>query len=719
VTSQANTEGSAFSPGFTQICSFAAITAIEHSGKTLQAVILQCVAKNTDRRLQNANDLAGEIERRYSLRIPRHEVEQALYLLVRAEQVHEDTAGRLTLQREERERICQLLEQIESRQNRVQTEWVAEVKQLFPALDSESAWSALQSYLAAAFRQHGMHTVALLDPDVEIGEAYYDSLSALRDRVVAANFREDDRADANQAIHLFLAQVHESRDRAEFVVDLADGAFAIFSLGVAPEIADKLRENLSKLTIFLDTNFLMGVLGLTRGPQAEVSRDLVEAVRKDSLPFKLVYHPETERELQRVLHWHEQQLRPHKWARSLSRAVVQSGTVSGLLLRYHERNAEEGLDVDAFFAPFRHLGLLLEQYGITPFLPMGESFSASSDLVAEYGDYLLTRGRDKVRPTLEHDMDVLRTVRALRTTARSTLDAGALLLTYDNLLYRFDRETAATEGYRPCSVLPNPFWQVLRPFVSHDHDFDLAFASTFAIPEIRSVSRKSEEAAVKTAGILAGYKDVPEQTAVKMLTNNILLDQIAAETDEAKYHEYIDATLVAENQELLAEKRSFHEQLEVERVVRSRDHFEMLEREEGHRVAWEAEKGALMERLREETRFRSEAEQTTSALTGRLSALEEREKSSQVRTRRFFRASLIAVAALVAIVSLEWTVNNVQAGPFLWIYRRPNSFGIQGGVDLIILLAAIGFVWSEHRKLLWIGAVLPLIVCIISILGGR
>src|SRR5688500_19917464 len=117
-------------------------------------------------------------------------------------------------------------------------------------------------------------------------------------------------------------------------------------------------------------------------------------------------------------------------------------------------------------------------------------------------------------------MTVLDVVRQKRTNAKSTLEAGALFITCDFFLYRFDWEDSKAKGIKPSTVLPNVLWQVLRPFVPSDVDFDRSFAETFALPEFRIFGSKASEACSKMLSILAGYKDLPEETATRMLSSD-------------------------------------------------------------------------------------------------------------------------------------------------------------------------------------------------------
>lgn len=162
----------------------------------------------------------------------------------------------------------------------------------------------------------------------------------------------------------------------------------------------------------------------------------------------------------------------------------------------------------------------------------------------EYKEFLASRGRtDKAYGTINHDAAVLDAVRHQRTTSKSTLRAGALLVTCDYLLYRFDWESARKGGHLPSVVLPNVLWQILRPYIQDDAAFDRSFAETFALPEFRAVASGGSKACSKMLSILVAYDDVPEETALSLMSNGVLLDQLRTIESDKEFEERVEAAL--------------------------------------------------------------------------------------------------------------------------------------------------------------------------------
>jgi hypothetical protein len=108
---------------------------------------------------------------------------------------------------------------------------------------------------------------------------------------------------------------------------------------------------------------------------------------------------------------------------------VASGSLSGIELRYHSKNAEQPVSVDDFTAPYQHWQVLLKDKGIDVYKTDSSEtrLRARADLEADYNQYLISVNREKPIEAIQHDMTVLETVRSLRTNARNTLDAGCHL----------------------------------------------------------------------------------------------------------------------------------------------------------------------------------------------------------------------------------------------------------------------------------------------------
>jgi hypothetical protein len=348
---------------------------------------------------------------------------------------------------------------------------------------------------------------------------------------------------------------------------------------------------------------------------------------------------------------------------------------------------------------------------------------------------LLKVDREKPHEAIQHDMAVLETVRSLRSNTKSTLDAGAIFVTCDYYLCRFDWEINHINGQQRCTILPSLLWQILRPFISDSQQFDRAFAETFALPEFTLTRGGAQRAASKMLSILAGYRDIPEETAIKMLANDLLIAELQSKKTEDEFIKAIETALVKENAGLIEEKAMLAKQLIIERDEREARERELavatLALQKKERVLAEQEKSLgekeiaiktfenknqqnnqrikeTVEQVLKERREKEEAE-------ARSQQLEQMKKNAEQQMLRTTKIASLAVSALVVLL-LEVAVNYIL--PWNWLITHPNSYGIQGCISLMAFCSILGLGVKPWRKVSWSTVFLGALLVMFQILGG-
>src|SRR5207247_699680 len=104
-------------------------------------------------------------------------------------------------------------------------------------------------------------------------------------------FSPEQQNEVRMVISDFLSSVVDRADRATYISQLANGAFNYYSLAVAPDVSTQMLAHLNELTLFMDTNFLLGILDLHEHHLVAISRQLLEDISTFRLPFKLRFHP--------------------------------------------------------------------------------------------------------------------------------------------------------------------------------------------------------------------------------------------------------------------------------------------------------------------------------------------------------------------------------------------------------------------------------------------
>jgi hypothetical protein len=690
-----------FSLAFQQVCSMIAIGKTTTPDETLRELILQVMVLLPEEKFATEHQLAGLLNTLFGLQIAEHEVKYAIDGLTADISIRLSDAGSLVLQSNVQQELKSRIDYSYVLEEKVRAEWFEEIDKKYPRLPHPEIWKALRNYLAGAFLRHGIQAIALLDTSIELDHIYSKSLLELL-RESVKDFPREIQLDARNAISNFMATVGQYPDRATYIAQLADGAFSYFSLSSEPNAANRLRENLSSLNLFLDTNFLFGILDLAIGPQVAVSNELIRVIGEYKFPFYLKRHPRTEREILSSVNNHETDFSQRQWSKRISRAAMTSRFLTGMELRYHQAFIETGIDVESFFRPFHHADILLNEKSIERFGDVNNDQITErvATLINDYTEYLGPRAKKKSYGMIAHDMTLLDFVRQLRSGAKSTLEAKALLITCDYNLYSFDWKTSKAQEAMPCTVLPNLFWQILRPFISSDDNFSKAFAETFAIPEFRTINSGSAQACSKMISILSGYKNFPEETAVRMLSNDILIDQLRKAESDMVFQKFVEDGIVAENEQLVGENMLLNKKYEMEQAEK----IEAIERLEKTTVA--AKENA--NELETEKSQRLKAEEVAKAEKNKR--LEVEKKLNQ--TVSIGKAITLGV---ILIIVFETLVNLL---PWTWLVAHDNSYGLQAAFDLLFLSISFLIFVTKWRKTVLIPLLISIGGIIIPLLGG-
>ena len=721
-----------FSVAFEQMCNFVAIINTGDPNETIQKLILHCFTVLPDERFYDARQIKEAVDTIFGLQIPEHQIELNVDALKDRKLLLRPAESNYVLPIEVRTNIQKLINDAEALERRVKEQWVEELSKNYPDLADDNAWKALKGYLARAYRRHGIQTAALLDPSIDIAPEYSESLSFLLNDAVKDYFPKEHYQKAKRAIAGFLSVVGSHPERTLYINQLADSAFNYFSVTVPPEIALRFREKLNPLILFLDTNYLFGILDLHVSQHVAVSNELLAAIGKHKLPFKMRYHLATERELLSTIEYYSSVLKSRQWSRSLSRAATGANALSGIELKFHQLNAATGIDVDTFLKKYEHVDILLKQKNISVYRKDADRLNERSDLFHAYQEFLKTKNNEKSYEAIAHDTKVLDTVRQLRTTATSSLDAGALILTCDYLFYRFDWEQSRQQNSRASTVLPNMFWQVLRPYIPSDVDFERSFAETFALPEFRTISSATAKACSKMISLMATYKDLPEETAASLLSNDLLIDRLKEAHGDKDFQALVEAAIVSNNAQLLEERASL--QNELERSKAKREEIERDIEEERKRHALEkaqieadlkekaAEADLKGKKLAEEIVRVEQANRKIAEQAQGKEAIEktvDNEKEGREKAESKAHRYAVAAASAISLLLISGFEALVYLLPWTWLRTHTNSYGLQGAIGIFFMLATFGAFRPRWRKFCWgISGAFAVVLVILAILGG-
>ena len=636
----------------------------------------------------------------------------------------------------------------------VKQQWIESVRSDFPAWNESveaELWGCLKSYLTRLFRRHGAQT-ALIVSGQRFSDAELDkSIGELMTSSIAEECKVVDQNLASNALKKFLRE--QTPERARYVAQLLDGTFSFYSLFTDDATQSYLKKAIPQIRVFLDTNFLFGVLHLHDNPQNEVSAELVSLVRDQKFPFELQYHEESLKEMQETIRKTEERLVRHNWSSSLSRAAIETREfeLSGLDLKFHRANAEHQIGPSAFFMKFHHLEKLLNASGFKIYRRPDKQDAddmpdeKTLDLISRYNKFQahLPLNRQKGFNSVKHDIIVWQATKALRKPSAAGLDVGALMLSADQRFFAFDWEVLSDGHGLGVVVLPSQLLQLLRPFVPRTPDFDKRFAEVFSLPEFRSGSSDFSQVIRQVLGFLATVKDLTEETAAAILADELLLRRLKNVETEEGVKEAIESEVLKKNAQLAAEHKEAMTKLEAarseltaqqslveaaQRGVANQEQIALARATELEQERREKEKSAAAAAAAEEVARRTKAELTTaneakSQLTGTLQQTNATVSELQTQLAEIAEAKertkkILRVIGGIVFTLIGWGVILLLPAirDWQWLQSHPHKLSFYLAALVLIPGLAWGvFAW-KGRAWAFASIVVAVIIRLIGVL---
>jgi hypothetical protein len=500
---------------------------------------------------------------------------------------------------------------------------------------------------------------------------------------------------------------------------MLDATFTFFVLRAPAAAEHYFRDRLAPLNLFLDTNVLFEIFGLH--DQQGAAAEMLDLARQSGFPFSVFVHERSVREFKQTLNACEDRIKARRYTPELSRAALKAVDLPSIDRRFHELNAVSMIDPEAFVARYSDVSSLLHGRGIEIWRDGGADVMVKGDLINRYSEFLTANRPDgpKGYNVLDHDMEVWLSIDAQRHEAAAALDTGALLLTNDTWLYRFDwRELR--QGGAGAVVLPAQLIAVLRPFARQVTDFDSRFLATLAVPEFGSASVDFSDTTQRVLSLLATFKDLPSETAVRVLCNEMMMSRLQnVSEDSEEFREQIESAVILENTRLVEESGSL--QLELADTRRQLDEARRAAAEEVESLS--SGMAALNEQLeatRTDARAKIEAlEEARSAALHR--ATEGKQARDEIEHRlqcQIDRSDKLAEA--VAELSRRDQRRSQQVRVVI------KSVGVLVTAALVILIALIPgwehwqtIINAPHRKRLQFLICLVVVACGYIFVGPR
>lgn len=552
------------------LAQLSAISRLSDYDSSVRELVMQVVAVADSMSLKTVRDIQTAADAFFGIPLETVLISKALELLLTEDRVRIEL-GAFTLSGKEQTHRTDLIKVSQKLEADVYENWRKEI--VADGTISNIAYDDLKKcmseYLRVAFHQHGIETAQMLDSNSALAEIETKSLVHILNSTIQLHFAKEAETPVRQLITSFFRNSDRFPERKKHLIELADGAFSFFTFFIDPTVSSRLRENLTRLEFYLDTNYLWGLLGLHDNQYVESSVEFFGIAKRLNLPFAFKYHKETERELLRSVAGASESLRQKIWKANISETLKNSPFVSGIERKFHERNAQSKADVSMFLKPYENISRIVQQQGITIDNREVEWGAGVNELYHEYDEYLQTVEKGKSYEAMQHDMRLLWLARTMRSNVKSPLQAGTLLLTCDGRLYNFDVHNSRKHGRWPTAILPNVLLQILRPAIKQTDEFDTMFVKTFSLPEFRSYSKKSSQAVQTMAEILTAVEGLKPALVEELLLDEILVKNISHATNSHEAVEHLNSAITARVAKTETEMSALKVELANEKVSKS------------------------------------------------------------------------------------------------------------------------------------------------------
>ena len=404
-----------------------------------------------------------------------------------------------------------------------------------------------------------------------------------------SRFTDDSQPFVCQSIFQFL----DPREQAvrHYVLRLLNTAFLIQALIVPSSSVDALVKRTTqpiRFTIFVDTNYLISLLGLDDHPANEVVNALRSIVSRgiDGVNIKFYVLPFTIAEALRTIASYSDQLTTIQLSRQLARAVREENSgLSGIPLTYVKNACAGPKPVSAkdYFAPYlTNLIDIARTKGVELYnAPIG-NLSTDQEVVDDLNTQMehdrseserRTNFKPKPYEAMLHDMMLWHFAKKRRPAMiGSALDAKSWVATLDYGLIRFDENKKAKQ-HPPVCIHPSILLQILQLWIPSSESLDFALINSLRPMIPRRFDQEAEKTTIRIMRALSRYEigDLDHDTVARILLDDAVRSRIESSGSEDEEWVVVKNAVRVTNRntsEELKEQQERNKQLEEDNRIR-------------------------------------------------------------------------------------------------------------------------------------------------------
>lgn len=559
------------------------IKALSHDQKFDQVVqnLITYSIFNASSDLRSESEIVDTIKTIYGITIRLHIVQSNIDKLLSEGLITKDrVTKKISLSPTVGEKIEKRIHESIDLEKRVRDKWLLEISQVLDSIQPEKydlLWKNLIDYLFNVFEQHGIETITLLNPSNNASSEDQKSLLVILDKVIAENKNEFEKEILALAINQFILKADQ--ERTTYISQLVDATFTSFALTSDADTVNFLNNRLQNLLLFLDTNFIFGILDLHKNTEDASAKEILSEIKKNSFPFKLTYHPETLAEFKRAFDSKALFIKSTNWSKETSRLALEVDGLSPLEELYHKENINQNIDPEVFLDKYDHVDLIIKDLGLVEHHISKTSMYESVDLEEDISSYqsfyeAIRHRKPKSYQGFKHDIEVLREVRSLNQKKTKFLESKAFFISSDYVLSKFEKEHYKKRWEISFIITPSTFLQLIRPFIQNDYQSNKKFIDTFSIPDLRTFEIDYTTTRSKTLQILNdNYHDTSFETKVSILRDQVLLEKFdKLKSNQEAQLELIENRIAVENS--LLSKGKQEAEIEIKKLS---EEFQSLE----------------------------------------------------------------------------------------------------------------------------------------------
>jgi len=585
-------------------------------------------------------------------------------------------------------------------------EWSNSLLRLDPSLTDEQIEDLqgdLDSLIGVMVAYHGAEAAVILYPEeprsAVLRDTLHQQVQVLPDRGPKSNELR------RQALFQFFSAPTEAQ--RHYLADRLDHGFFATVGTLRPSAAPAMRKELSGLRLYLDTNVLIPVLGLSGRQGRLPARRLLELTR--GLGVQLAVTTRTLEEYQHSLKNEKKrlpkQLPDRRFARLLKEEANRAGGPS-LTKGFFESYEMTGATPDDWFRKASKIRQRLEELEI-------EVVDDHLDLIVKreatrIEEYSKLLSQQAVRQRKERDPhpikhDVIHRILIERLRGDSPhdfLSAGHWFLTEDKLLPDFGHMSIAGEDPPeiPFCMSGSAWAQIARCFTPRTDDYDQMVTDLLASPYISFGRSRSLAEVQQVVNRIASLLDDASPAVVAAVVGDEVLEAVAGAPRQSEKDEVLLEAYKRADDERAEEISALGTQLEQVQIE-----LKKKEAEAGDASRLRQRIDALEQKLKEQTAGHARDKALSAAEISHLKKEKKERILAEEMRRRKVKRAVVTATSLAAIVLLAALAYAAQISASLML------FGI--GLILALVLAPV----ADNPK--WAGRVGFVLAVLGALLG--